>query len=180
VKERLTTQDVCDQTGIPKTKIKYWVQALNLPVPKDSKGAWRWSPDLVEQILQVQQLRELDGRTLESVRRVIGEPVDSPEAIHEEYSESTEAVPGEFVDSAEVAEAVAAALMPQMKEALAAQNEMAERYARVAHQVGRLEAENDHLRQERDRLAGELAETKALLAAPKEEAKAKPWWRLWA
>lgn len=175
-RERLTTQAVCEQTGIAKSKIKYWVQALGLNVPKDGNGAWRWTPELVDQLEMVRSLRELEGRTLESVRRVIGDPRDTPEAYREEPVASSTANHGQPMDTSQIAATVSAVLVPQLVEAINTQTDLAQKYATAAHQIGRLEADNEHLRQERDRLTSELAEARALLEAPK-SAAVRPWWR---
>lgn len=179
---RLTTQEVCDQTGIPRTKLKYWVQVLGLPVPKDGKGAWRWTPDLLEQLALVQQLREIDGRTLESVRRVIGEPADSPAARHGEDLDSPEADHGEpdGMNRGSHGEDLADALVPRLVEALTAQNDLGERYAKATYQIGKLEADAAHLRERAERAERELAEARqqlAVLTAP--TTPARPWWKLW-
>ena len=177
---RLTTQEVCDQTGIPRTKLKYWVQVLGLPVPKDGKGAWRWTPDLLEQLALVQQLREIDGRTLESVRRVIGEPMDSSATDHGEDLDSPEAGRGEPNDKHVCqGEDLADALVPRLVEALTAQNDLGERYAKATYQIGKLEADSTHLLERAERAERELAEARqqlALLTAPK---PARPWWKVW-
>ena len=183
---RLTTQEVCEQTGIPRTKIKFWVQALALPVPKDGKGSWRWTPELLEQLDLIKQLREIDGRTLESVRRVIGEPTGtsttnhgdlpaSPEADQGQHAESIGRDHGEPLDTADLADA----LVPRLVEALTAQNDLGERYAKATYQIGKLESDNLHLHAQLERTNQELLEARqrvALLESPK---PARPWYRLW-
>lgn len=70
--DRMTTRDVEQALGVPKSTIKVWVHAVGLDVPKDSSGAWRWTPELVEELQRVKVLRELEDRSLETIRRVIG------------------------------------------------------------------------------------------------------------
>lgn len=71
--DRMTTRDVEQALGVPKSTIKVWVHGAGLDVPKDSSGAWRWTPELVDELQRVKVLRELEDRSLETIRRVISE-----------------------------------------------------------------------------------------------------------
>lgn len=69
--QRMTTRDVEKQLGLTPTKLKFWVAEYGVDVPKEPSGAWRWKPEHVEALARIKTLRELDGRTSETVRRVL-------------------------------------------------------------------------------------------------------------
>lgn len=187
--DRLSTAEVSDALGIPQPTIKHWLGQLPIPAEKDGAGRWRFSDDALEVLKTVKALRDED-RTFNTIRRVIGEPATSASQSamsDERQADEPQLSPDErpsAVDERALAETVSATVMPRMLEALAAQNEIAEKYARAAHQIGTLEAtikaieaDRDRVTAERDHALRERDDARALLAAPKEPVR--PWWKLW-
>lgn len=193
--DKITTQDVLARLGMPgeKSKLRFWVQAAGLEVPKDGAGAWRWTPELVEQVQLIKTLREVDNRSLETVRRVIGaqtateaeQPASSEGAAPAQRTESAATAgpdlaplvqaieklvashPSRILDGAELAETISASLAPQLVQAIQAQTELAEKYARAAHQIGALEAELKHTRTQLEEKVRQIESV-------------RPWWKFWS
>lgn len=201
IEEKITTADVLERLGMQgeKSKLRFWVQAAGIEVPKDHTGAWRWTPALVQQVEIIKTLREVDNRSMDTVRRFIGIKQDfleeskklpplpgEPVAQHEGSAGAagTDLAPlvaaiekliaagaDKPVDGAEIAEAISENLAPQVVLAIREQTELAEKYARAAHQIGKLEAENAALMRQL-----EERDQKLLVAAV---AAGKPWWKFW-
>lgn len=217
----LTTQAVMDRLGIGKPKLRFWVQSIGLEPHKDGSGAWRFTSEQVEALELTKTLREVDDRTMETVRRVIAQrrapavvqQVVEP-ATSEERPRSASAAPAQQLDftpiiaqlerlaeaqadaapePAALASAIAQALAPHLAETTRLQTEVAaalreladargelaeaqrdraaihEAYANARHMMGRLEGE-------KNAVAAQLSEARALLAAPP---PSKPWWKVW-
>lgn len=207
--DRLSTAEASEATGIPQPTIKHWLgQGLPIPAEKDSAGRWRFGPDALTVLRAVKELREQD-RTFDTIRRRI-----DPELSDSSSSLGGASSPDERpltvderqpnADERTLAESLAAAVVPQLVQALEAQNAQAEKYARATYEIGELratlkatEAERDRLsgelerhralidegntarQAERDRLAGELAEAQAKIAALEASQASRPWWKVW-
>lgn len=207
--DRLSTAEASEATGIPQPTIKHWLgQGLPIPAEKDSAGRWRFGADALAVLRAVKQLREQD-RTFDTIRRRIDpELSDSSSSLGGESSTDERPLTIDErelnTDERTLAESLAAAVVPQLVQALEAQNAQAEKYARATYEIGELratlkatEAERDRLnaelarhralleegdaarRAERDRLAGELAEARAMIATLEAQKSSRPWWRLW-
>lgn len=100
--ERITTQDVATRLGIPLTKLKFWIRETEVEIPKDGSGAYRWDEASIALLERVKVLREIDDRTMETVRRIIGTeaPAASVQRAPGEGQESAPLAPSEQPDSA--------------------------------------------------------------------------------
>ncbi len=193
--ERLTTAATAEAIGVPITTLKGWLSQVDVPTERDSAGRRRFSPEALEVLEVVKELRG-SGRTFETIRRRVpsivqplddgretdqtdtGPTGDEPQADGQRLIDGRETDDRRAGDGRDLAALVASFVV----EAVKAENELGEKYARAAHRIGELEATTRGLEAERDRLAGELAEAKAerdqaraLLAAP-----ARPWWKFWS
>ena len=148
----------------------------------------------------VKQLRDEDAG-FATIRRKIGHDTvghgDSPSthggATVVDDEPTAEAPSGHGAGTAAAFDT--SALIAQVVDAIGGQTELAEKYARAAHTIGQLEervanmssqlaearglliAGESERQAERDRLVGELAAARALLAVPKP--MARPWWKVW-
>lgn len=163
--ERLTAAKAAEALGVHVNTIKNWLGQLPIPVEKDSAGRWRFDDRAFEVLQAIKELRDED-RTFDTIRRRI----DSGELSEPQDTTSEATAP----HNPSMAETLAAAITPQLVEALSAQTALAEKYAHAAHQIGKLEAENEYLRNQ----VAELRDKVALLEAPKPEPQ-RPWWKLW-
>lgn len=82
-----------------------------------------------------------------------------------------EAQASHAINQEQMASQVGAAVVPQVVEALARQNELTLQLGQASRKMGQLEGQLEAVTTERDRLAAELQQAKNLLAAPK-----KGWW----
>ena len=162
--EVMTAAKVAEALGVHVNTIKNWLGQLPIPVEKDSAGRWRFDERAFEVLQTIKGLRDED-RTFDTIRRRI----DSGELSGPQDTASEATAP----PNPSMAETLAAAITPQLVEALSAQTALAEKYAHAAHQIGKLEAENEYLRGQ----VAELRDKVAMLEAPKTEPQ-RPWWRL--
>lgn len=82
-----------------------------------------------------------------------------------------EAQAGQAINQEQMAAQLGAAVVPQVVEALARQNELTLQLGQASRKMGQLEGQLEAVTAERDRLAAELQQAQNLLAAPK-----KSWW----
>lgn len=190
--ETKTLPQVAEELDLPSNTIKTWLHQLDfIPAEKDGAGRWRFGPEAEGVLRQIQALR-LDGRSLNTVRHRLGARSTDDERKEEHVAEDQDEERDgrrSAIDERALAEVVTRAVT----DAVHGQVELAERYARAAHQIGLLEERVRSVEADRDRLAGEhgrerechaaeLTELKArlqLLEAPKEEPRQRPWWRPW-
>ena len=164
----LTTTEAADRLGVPKTTLHTWLQQLPIPHDTDSRGRKRLDGHALDVLETVKSLRGEDCG-YQTIRRRIG-PLTERDETHTEGAPDTDGMQSERAPDIDPD-----ALLAQVVEAIAGQTDLAEKYARAAHQIGTLEERTRGLELERDRLAGELAAARALLAAP----KPAPWWKAW-
>ena len=172
----LTTSEAAERLGVPKTTLHTWLNTLPIPSETDSRGRKRLDANALAVLEAVKELRGEDCG-YQTIRRRIGTQAghDGTEPEHVPNVNGTQPDRAPAVDQD--------GFLAQVVEVVANQTDLAERYARAAHQIGTLEERTRGLELDRDRLAGELAEVKAerdqaraLLAAP---APARPWWKVW-
>lgn len=161
----LTTSEAAERLGVPKTTLSTWLGQLPIPYETDSRGRRRLDDEALALLETVKTLRG-DDCGYQTIRRRIG-PLTEPDQVEAECNPAATETQPEQAPALDTD-----AFMAQVVAAVSAQTELAERYARVAHQVGRLEADNDHLR-------AQLAELKDKVAQLEAPTPARPWWKLW-
>lgn len=183
--EAKTLAQVADEIGIPANTIKTWLhQFENIGAAKDPAGRWRFTPEAEDVLRQIHTLR-LDGRTMDTVRRRLDDDSTADEQPQSEQAPEPGSVTDEPRSTAPASldtDELAAIVTASVVQAIQAQSEQAERYARATYRVGELEATVRAVEADRDRLASELADARRVIAqleAPKAAAPARPWWRVW-
>lgn len=171
-----TTTEAASQLGVPKSTLHTWLQQLPIPHDTDSRGRKSFDADALAVLEAVKSLRGEDcgyqtiRRKLEGVndneRDSAGHVPEARETERDAY-ETVSRVPAQ-IDTVAIVEAVTAGLVPQLAATVAANNELAEKYARAAHTIGTLEERVASL-------TAQLGEARTLLAAP----APRPWWKLW-
>lgn len=203
--ERLTTAEAAEALGVHPNTVKHWIGQVDVPAEKDGAGRWRFDERALEVLRAVKDLRDSD-RTFETIRRRIDKretseqqdgAQDTPGArqVADEYA-TTPQHPG---DNRALSEALAAAVGPQLVEAIAGQTELAEKYARATYTIGQLEERTTTLQaqladtrermqllqsadDERGQLSRDLADAKVKIAeleAHVARQAHRPWWRPW-
>lgn len=157
---RLTTAEISDKLGLSQSTIKAYQKLYSIP-RQIVKGKALYPENSIEIFKAVSSLAE-SGAGLNTIRKRIGS--DAPQTIPDE----AKPVP----DMSQLIPAITEAVQATVERS----NDLAEKYARAAHQIGQ------HEERERQYIAtiDELREQVRLLQAPKpEEAKEeKPltWW----
>jgi excisionase family DNA binding protein len=180
--ERLTAVEAAEQLGVHVNTVKHWLTQVQIPAEKDSAGRWRFSEEAVAALHAVKQLRD-QSRTFDTIRQRIDKAAPSDSLAAEQPAigdrQAADNAPPTF-DGAALAAVVGAALVPQVVEALAQNNDLAEKYARASHLIGRLESDGQHLREQLAEVRQTLAaanEKILLLEAPKPEEPRRRWWQ---
>lgn len=176
-----TTTEAANKLGVPKSTLHTWLNQLPIPHATDSRGRKFFDADALAVLEAVKGLRDED-HGYQTIRRKLG-GVDEPTrdgAGHEPDAGQSERDAHETAPHGLHSEHLADALVPRLVEALTAQNDLGERYAKATYQIGKLEADAAHLRERAERAELELSEARqqlALLTAPK---PARPWWKPWS
>lgn len=178
----LTTKEVAEELGIPLGTLKSWLNKIPVSVQTDSSGNRRFGEGEIEIIRQIQALRLEEGRGMETIRRRL--QLDSQDEAQTQLGSSpdeTRSNPADdqphasIVDTSLIVEAVTAAI--------AQQTDLSEKYARAAHQIGGLEAENrflkDQLNETREQLLKAQEKVQQLEAPQEKPAPMRSWWKFW-
>lgn len=182
--------EAASRLGVGASTLRTWGEKLGVAGTRTSSGKRVYSDEDLAVLEAVKNLRDQDAGW-QTIRRHIGEPTaghGEPEAAHgaptvaEDQGDGAptvgrESARNEWTDTADLAEA----LVPRLVEALTAQNDLGERYAKATYQIGKLESDNEHLRAQLERVHLELAESRQLAAqlqAPPATSP-RPWWKLW-
>ncbi len=177
------TKEAAEAASVPYGTLKSWLaDGVQIPYRTDTRGGRRYGLEGIDAIRRVAKLRNQDGRNLASIRAILGpifspaesrpEPVVGPataqmapdraEAEGRPDPGPTAAGPNPVANSSPagttviIEDIVAAAtiqLEGRMVEVLREQTELAEKYARAAHTIGRLEAELSAARADAMRLS---------------------------
>jgi DNA-binding transcriptional MerR regulator len=187
------TAEVLERLGVEKGFVRYWTERLKLEPARAADG-FRYSQADVDKLALAKQLSQLDGRSQDTVRRVIGErfpsaaPASDTGAAPELRESSTEAAPvtedaarlivaaierlaaeARPAAAGDVAAAVVAELAPQLTGAARAQQEALNAALReLADERKKVDGLQAHLVDASHRLGlvqGELAATRAQLNA---------------
>ena len=159
----VTIHDAATRLGVCASTLRTWGEKTGVAGVRTSSGKRLYSEDDLAALEAVKALRDEDAGWMTIRRRIGREPAAGETMI----TTSTPLMPeGEAPAGQAAAPAPEATngLVTKVIETLNAQSGMAERYARAGYQIGRLEAEVKHLADERERLAGRLAEAEQKLA----------------
>lgn len=163
--DRLTTTEAADALGVHESTIKNWCSVLPIPADKDNRGRWRFDERALEVMHAIKDLRE-DGRSNESIRVIIApETPSAPEALatpapSERQAEASQqtASHAATLDVELMAGALASALVPQVAALIKENNQLAENFGRVALELGELRAKLAATQAENQRLAERVTE----------------------
>lgn len=163
--DRLTTTEAADALGVHESTVKNWCGVLPIPADKDNRGRWRFDERALNVMRTIKSLRD-DGRSNESIRVIIApetpselEATASP-APSERQAEAPQ--PGgnstSTVDVDLMANALASALVPQVAALIKENNQLAENFGRIALELGELRARLAATQAENQRLAERVTE----------------------
>lgn len=188
---KLSTTEVAERLSTPVSTVKLWADRLRIG-ERNSQGQRRFSDGDLTLLEVVRSLRDSDCGFETITRRLSSTPVnDQQPPVNGHQRELPPEAPA--LDADALAERITAAVISASR----ADNELAERYARAAHRIGELEAENRMIREQADesrRLLtdgqGETDALKAKLAVETQDRiraeaerdtlkaqAARPWWR---
>jgi DNA-binding transcriptional MerR regulator len=148
----LKLNEAAAQIGAPYSTVRHWADKLGLGQEKDSRGRRVLTADEMAQLETAREMLEA-GHGFATIQRRTGnqpapqrdEPVTSPALDFD---------------------ALATSLQQAVVQAVAGQVELSEKYARAAHEIGRLE----------ERCQTQAQQLEAL-RAENERLKARRWWR---
>lgn len=163
----LTTRQAAERLGVPASTLKAWLASLPIDAPTDSHGRRRLDPDALAVLERVKALRG-EGMGYQTIRRAIraDNPGPSADELVTDRGQATDN-PG---PSAVGQEAIMAAMLEQVSAVIRAETGLSEKFAAAARQVGRLEAENNMLREQLSAAQDRIR----LLEAP----APRPWWKI--
>lgn len=205
--ERVWIGEAAENLGVSLSGIKAWCDRLGLANERDNRGRRVLSPNELEVLTLAKAMRE-DGRTFDTITKRVGRSPDNRQAADTQDPESADDRQATVRQSSG---GDYKALISEVLEAVSYQidqkTDLAEKYARAAHQIGKLEADNEYLRSEVSKLQSQMAEAQLRLSAADSEAtentrlkeqleqqsqklaaiekenvqlKARPWWRIWS
>jgi DNA-binding transcriptional MerR regulator len=155
----MSAPDLAAKLGVSITTIKTWSERVGIG-RKNSSGVWVYSENDLQILETVQALRGED-KGFETITR----------RLQKEAPEAESSPPGgNFPPPAPSLENFRSMIV----ETLRTDNDLAEKYARAAHQIGRLEAENEGLQRQ-------LEESRTRMALIEEPSTLhRPWWKFWS
>jgi DNA-binding transcriptional MerR regulator len=189
VSETITAPEAAKRLGVAATTLKDWAARLGVG-RRNSYGTWVYTDGEFHVLQTVQMLRQEDmgfDTISRRLRVTMGNATTRPNDNERRPSDDTAGPPTSSPDE----------IRAVMVEVLRDNNDLGERYARVAHQVGKLENEVAYLRDqlaESQRLltsnTTEIADLRRLLAesnqalarteGERDQLRAfvsRPWWR---
>lgn len=154
--DSLATKDVAERIGVSESTVKLWTDRLGLEVERDSRHNRRYPPEVADLLNTVKGLRD-EGKGYQTIQRLIKRAPSEQSSGADEASPPDERPLSErqTIDLDALTEQLSAAVVATIK----ADNEQAEKYARAAHRIGQLEAENAALR-------SEVAHLRSILSLP--------------
>ena len=165
--------EAASQLGVSASTLRNWGEKLGVAGTRTSNGKRVYSNDELAVLETVKNLREQEAGW-QTIRRHIGEPTAGHCDELKTHCDPTVAdgtggcdptMPPQPFDTGAIIAAVV--------EAVTAQTDQSERYARATFEIGKLTSDNEHLRVQLDELKAKVA----LLEASK---PARPWWKPWA
>lgn len=156
----LTTKEVSEHLEIPASTLKTWIKSVPVPTTFDSLGNRRFGPEAVDIVKAIKQMR-IEGCGFQTITRRIGLET-TPRPSQDEPAPT----PGPSIDELKTSEGSAQdnkALVAQIILAIREENDLAEKYGRVAHQMGKLEERVEYLNRENTNLQSELTRAQRLL-----------------
>jgi DNA-binding transcriptional MerR regulator len=162
--EKIWIGDAADQLSVSQSTVRAWCDRMEFH-SKDSKGRRIISSEQFRALQAVQALLD-DGHTFNTVQRRLRDPAEDSQRDRSAHADDSQSVHSD-----------PAALIGAVVTAIAQQTDLAEKYARAAHEIGKLEERTlsltDQLQEARSALAEAQQQIK-LLEAPKPK---EPWWR---
>lgn len=162
IQTSVTIHDAATRLGVCASTLRTWGEKTGVSGVRTSSGKRLYSEEDLAALEAVKALRDEDAGWMTIRRRIGREPVAGEAVI----TSATPLMPDPDAAAAPSAGAPvepSSGLVTKVIETLNAQSGMAERYARAGYQIGRLEAEVKHLADDRERLAGRLAESEQKL-----------------
>lgn len=178
--EPLTTGEAAKRLQIAKSTLKDWLEVLPISTVTDSRGRRRLDLEALAVLETVKDLRGKNCGYQTIRRRIVSLEIEPPErAGQQPVNGWGEPDKGRMAADSEPKQIEVDALISQVIAAIRTETEQSEKYARAAHQIGKLESENEYLRAqlaERDAQLIDAKKKMELLEAP----KPRPWWRIWS
>lgn len=164
IQTNVTIHEAATRLGVCASTLRTWGEKTGVAGVRTSSGKRLYSEDDLNALEAIKALRDEDAGWMTIRRRIGREPVAGDAVI----TSATPLMPDPDAPAGPVAAPPPAeapsGFVTKVIETLNAQSGMAERYARAGYQIGRLEAEVKHLADDRERLAGRLAEAEQKLA----------------
>lgn len=163
MQDRMSVEDLAERLLVSKNTVRTWLDKLTVDVERGPSGRLYYAASVLP-ILETFKAMRGEGKGLATITRIISARSDRKlEPIRSDSETDQEPI----ITRLEIAQIIKAELTES--------NDLAEKYARAAHQIGKLESENEYLRAqlaERDGRLGEAKKRIELLEAP----KLRPWW----
>lgn len=170
----MTTQEAGNQLNVSHVTIKKYLEMFFPGEPmRDTKGRRCLTEDQLK-ILQTVCALKAEDKSLQSIVRIVG-PVrfnENEPAEQLQSSRTEDELQSSAIDLELLTQTITAQVTSSVVSSIQANTEMAERYARAAHQIGSLEQQVSHLTQQLHQAQDRIK----LLEQPKDM---KPWWRIW-
>lgn len=131
-KTLMTTSEASDTIGVPHSTLKGWLQNIPVPLAVGSDGEQAIAPDGLALLQRIKTLWLEQGQPFETIRQT----------LRQELNEAADAPAPVIVAQGELARTDD----PIAPAAIGYFTELAREFARAAHHIGRLEAENGFLR----------------------------------
>lgn len=158
MKDTFSTKQAAEAVGVPASTLKNWVVTLSIPVGRDLAGNYRFTETDIENLKQVHRHRE-SGRPLAELEFVGEQAKDEPSTNDEQLSTNdSQAIDRPALETTELVTIIESVITRTIMN----ESGLAERFAKVAHQAGALEA----TLRERERELSELRAHVATLPAP--------------
>lgn len=221
VNERLSMRQAADKLEVSYSTLKGWLDRLDLNIPRNTRGEYQITSEILTVLETVKALRDQD-MGLDTIERKIGPSTERhasgsvgqaivPEVMNPGSANGSsgsradgEPLAGDGADDG--AERLTASIVSAVRSELQVITELSEKYARAAHEIGKLESTVKHLeaqvgdagvreeaalereRTARERLAAAEAERDEVRrraeeaearARRLEETLAQPWYKRW-
>lgn len=135
----ITTNDISDAVGIARSTVREWTRQYDIPHHR-KKGKIVFSDEAQAIFESILQLKEKDAG-MATIRRSIGSSSFSPHQEHGDAMTATSAPQPNHGDD------MSTVIETSIERAISRNNDLAEKYARACHEIGKLENEVFHLKE---------------------------------